>query len=207
MNGQLLKTQVFYLLILFLIFVLADFALSQAAKTSAAQAPASACNGGTCRIFITSTDLNSNLGGLTGADKICQTRATSASLPGTYKAWLSDSTDSPSTRFTRSTQAYVRVDGMVVANNWTGLTSGSIQNVLLDEKGSPATDALAWTNTTIVGTPGGPGGSNKNCSDWTSNKAGPFANNGSPGLIRDKRWTDNSATACEDMARLICVQQ
>jgi hypothetical protein len=207
MNGRFLKTQIFHFLILSFVFVATNFALSEASKTgAAAQAPTSACNGGTCRIFITSTDVNSNVGGLTGADAVCQARATSVSLTGTYKAWLSDSTDSPSTRFTRSTHPYVRVDGMVVATNWTELTSGSIQNVLLDEKGS-ATDALAWTNTTIDGSPGGPGGSNKNCSNWTSNKAGPFANNGNPGGLKDKRWTHNSATACEDLARLICVQQ
>ena len=159
-------------------------------------------------MFISSVDLNGNLGGLLGADATCQARANAAGLPGTYKAWLSDSTQSPSTRFTQSTRPYVRVDGEVVANNWDELTSGSIQQVLLDEKGAPSTDSLAWTNTTSDGTPGGAGGANKHCSDWTSNAPGPFANNGNPGLFTDRRWTHNSATACEDTAaRLICVQQ
>jgi hypothetical protein len=158
-------------------------------------------------MFISSVDLNGNLGGLPGADKTCQARANAAGLPGTYKAWLSDSTQSPSTRFTQSTRPYVRVDGEVVANDWAELTSGSIKTVLLDEKGTPSADSLAWTNTTSDGTPGGAGGSNKHCSDWTSNAPGPFANNGNPGLFTDNRWTHNSATACEDTAGLICVQQ
>jgi len=166
------------------------------------------CNGGTCRMFISSVDMNGNLGGLRGADATCQARATAARLPGTYKAWLNDSNESPSTRFTQSTRPYVRVDGQVVANNWDELTSGAIQNVLLDEKGAPGGDTLAWTNTLIDGTAGGMGGANKHCSDWTTSAPGPFANNGNPGLFTDKRWTQNSATACEDTAaRLICVQQ
>ena len=83
------------------------------------------CNGGNCRMFISSVDMNGNLGGLRGADATCQARATTARLPGTYKAWLSGSNDSPSTRFTQSTRPYVRVDGQVVANNWDELTIGA----------------------------------------------------------------------------------
>jgi hypothetical protein len=35
-----------------------------------------------------------------------------AGLPGTYRAWISDITGSPSTRFTKSTIPYVRRDGV-----------------------------------------------------------------------------------------------
>ena len=43
-------------------------------------------------------------------------------------AWLSDSTASPSTRFTRSSVPYVLPDGTtVVANNWADLTHGTLQ--------------------------------------------------------------------------------
>ena len=50
-------------------------------------------------VFVTEWEGDGNIGGLTAADSICQTEADDAGLPGTYKAWLSDSTASPSSRF------------------------------------------------------------------------------------------------------------
>ncbi|MFM7297985.1 MAG: MopE-related protein, partial [Planctomycetota bacterium] len=84
--------------------------------------------GGTCSryAFVTSTMHTGNLGGLAGADSICQTRATAAGLPGTYRAWIGTSAGSPATRFNRSTVPYVLVNGTVVANNWTDLTDGTL---------------------------------------------------------------------------------
>ena len=80
--------------------------------------------GGPCRVFVTSTEYGGIIGGLTGADTICQQLAEASNLSGTYKAWLSDSTDSPSTRFVRSTGPYQLVDGTRIAANWTSLTDG-----------------------------------------------------------------------------------
>src|SRR5690242_2782849 len=76
-------------------------------------------------VFVTSTLQTGNLGGLTGADMICQARAAAGGLRGIFKAWLSDTTASPSTRFTRSKKPYVLLDGTVIANNWADLTDGS----------------------------------------------------------------------------------
>ena len=61
---------------------------------------------GACLAFVTSTLQQGNLGGLSGADALCTTRAQAANppLPGIYMAWLSDDTGSPSSRF-RCTQA------------------------------------------------------------------------------------------------------
>jgi hypothetical protein len=53
-----------------------------------------ACN--PCKVFVTSTVHDGNLGGLAGADAICNSLASDAGLPGTYKAWLSDGFNSPS---------------------------------------------------------------------------------------------------------------
>jgi hypothetical protein len=43
-------------------------------------------------VFVTSRAYTGNLGGLAGADAICQTHAAEAGLPGTYVAWLATST-------------------------------------------------------------------------------------------------------------------
>src|SRR4051794_30232839 len=58
-------------------------------------------------VFITSGGYSGDMGGLQGADQICQALASTARLKGTYKAWLSDSTpSSPSTRFRKSGGPY-----------------------------------------------------------------------------------------------------
>ena len=51
-------------------------------------------------------------------------------------AWLSDSTASPSSRFTHSSVPYVLPDGTtVVANDWADLTGGTLQHLInMDEK-------------------------------------------------------------------------
>ena len=69
-------------------------------------------------VFVTSAQFNGNLGGLTGADDKCQAEANGpASIvpSGTYLAWLSDGTDSPDTRFTKSAHPYMLPDGSKIA--------------------------------------------------------------------------------------------
>ena len=66
-------------------------------------------------VFVTNESFKGkNLGGLTGADGKCQAEADDpASIvpSGTYLAWLSDGTDSPDTRFTKSSHPYILPDG------------------------------------------------------------------------------------------------
>ena len=42
------------------------------------------------------------MGGVAGADAKCQSLADNANLGGTYKAWISGTTDGPSKRFEQS---------------------------------------------------------------------------------------------------------
>ena len=90
-------------------------------------------------IFVTSQRHDGNFGGITGADTFCQGLATSAGLSGTYLAWLSDTTTSPSARFAQANVPYRLVDGTTIANDWADLVDGSIQNPInLDEYGNAA---------------------------------------------------------------------
>ena len=50
-------------------------------------------------VFVTSTTHNGNLGGVAGADAICNARAAAAGLPGSYLAWISMADDDPEFRF------------------------------------------------------------------------------------------------------------
>ena len=109
-------------------------------------------------VFLTHDSYTSYLGGLAGADAVCQGAAEAAGLPGSYKAWLSTAADSPSTRFTHATVPYVLPDYTWVAQDWADLTDGSIlapinrgpdgQPVALSGAGYDA-----WTATRTDGTP------------------------------------------------------
>ena len=81
-------------------------------------------------------------------------------FPGTFRAWLSDSTGSPSTRFTQSTLRYVRVDGVKVADDWADLTDITMTAGFLytpinvTENGDQLSEAspFTWTTTRTDGT-------------------------------------------------------
>lgn len=155
------------------------------------------------RIFVTSTSYQGNLGGAAGADLACQGRAIAAGLGGTWKAWLSTSVSSPATSFTHTAAPYVRVDGTVIAADWTALTSGSLMTgVVLDEFGTYAGPSEVWTSTSTAGTYTGGG-----CTDFTSNSsAAPYAYQG----ISDRNssaWTTVYLNFCDRWARLYCVEQ
>ncbi len=105
-----------------------------------------------------------NMGGLSGADGICQSEASAAGLTGTYKAWLSDSTQSPSTRFRRDVAGYSNTQGILLANSWDDLTDGMLAASVQYDANGVVMQGTVWTNTDVSGAPS----SASNCSDWTS---------------------------------------
>lgn len=190
---------------------------------------------GACRVFVTSARYDGNLkgssaSGLAGADDKCQQLAAGASppLPGDYLAWLSDSSESPSTRFrctaaACSSEGYRLVDGStVVADDWADLTTCSGTG----PGGAGTTDCInhaieltengvridhqenAWTHTKTDGTAGGT--ANGHCRDWSSNAAdqsGDFAVPYALG-VGDTSWTLFQTQACSgNQVRLYCFQQ
>lgn len=171
-------------------------------------AAATCGQGGPCTVFATSTLSNGNLGGLSGADAICNQRATEANLPGTYLAWLSDATNSPSTRFpTQSAGPYVRVDGTQVARDWADLTSGLIRSAIdRTELGAYVqSDREAWTNTSPDGTPSATS-DGETCTGWTSNSPSLSGSVGETDEV-DADWTDSHSDPCDLPWRLYCFQQ
>jgi len=108
-------------------------------------------------VFVTSANFSSNLGGLTGADAKCQAEADGpASIvpAGTYWAWLSDGTDSPNTRFTKSSHPYKLPDGTKIAEDFTDLTDGSILHAInIDPTGQPIGYQQYWRAQTPMAQP------------------------------------------------------
>jgi hypothetical protein len=164
--------------------------------------------GGPCRVFATSSLQFGNFGGLEGGDFICNVRAADAGLPGTYMAWLSNTTSSPASRFrTKSTGPYLRTDDLPVAWNWAALTSGVLLvDIDRDETGTYVSkNREAWTNTDVDGTP-----VNTDpllvCNDWRSGSNGLSGRVGDTDAVDDD-WTNSHADPCNSPWRLYCFQQ
>jgi hypothetical protein len=174
------------------------------------------CNvvGGSCIVFVTSTTHTGNLGGLAGADQICQALADQAQLGGTFKAWLSDSTTNARDRLTRAKVPYMRTDNVQVAVDFTDLTDGGLAAPLLvDERGLPltATTRTVWTATRTDGTrcPLVVNNPLLSCNDWApSTGHAPIGNAGRP----DATWTQvgtecDGTQSCAQTGRLYCFEQ
>ena len=169
-------------------------------------------------VFVTSTLTTGNLGGVTGADAYCQGLADAASLPGTYKAWLtgSDAASAPAQRFgsTGFVGWYLlpTKPPTPVARGWADLTSPNedvpanyLQGAInVNEKGVDVGDSYAWTNTNPDGTQQD---AVLHCSDWKSGANGKF---GMTGLASDGNlgatWTANVDDGCLGGNRLYCFQ-
>jgi hypothetical protein len=163
-------------------------------------------------VFLSSSQSNAALGGVSGADGVCQDLATKAHLPGTYKAWISDDTpqSSPALRFTQSQIPYVRVDGRRVADSWTSLTMNGLLNPINVTEQGQALDAgsqYVWTDTVMAGTnfetSGGP-----TCGHWADATNTNEINVGDASQTNDA-WTYGTAMlGCSNVSgRLYCFQQ
>ena len=171
------------------------------------------------RVFVSSTTYTAALGGPAGADAKCQTVATAAKLTGTWAAWISDKSTSPSLRFSKI-GPYKLVDGTLVANDWAQLTSGKLLHAIdLNESGGPppagsgtycpAQPLGAWSGTTSAGVYS----TKDSCLGFTS---GSFSltsqvQYGDPKAL-DSKWTDGGclnagATYCAKLAALYCFEQ
>ena len=178
------------------------------------------CSNGKCTprrnfAFVSSVLYDGSMGGLAGADLKCTTIANAAGLPGTYKAWLSDSSTNAADRLSHSNFQYVLVDGTVVATNWAGLTSGNLLHAidLTEKMGLPPVSngtqcgdggALVWTGT-------GPSGVKQNgpsfCLDWTNNgNAGASFGHYTGSDLSWSQWCSSSST-CSAHAPIYCIQQ
>lgn len=160
------------------------------------------------RVFVTSTTYNGNLGGLTGADAKCQTRANTANLGGTWKAWLSDGTTSAASRLTYNSGPYKLLNGVVVANDWADLTDGTLQNGIniTELNTTPNYRSCVWTSTDINGN-FIPNTANINaCSDYTKANT-DYSMCGMNGMT-DYNWTKwDGKDRCDQLHPLYCFEQ
>lgn len=105
------------------------------------------------------------LGGLAGADSLCRTSAAGAGLPGTYVAFLSDSTTSARARL-GGARGWMRPDGRPFVDDIDSLLLGHVSYPpVIDEYGDDVGFAVTYVAT---GTSGAGAYSGLACSDWSS---------------------------------------
>lgn len=170
----------------------------------------------TKRVFVTSDEYlkNGNLGGVDGANLVCQQAADNAQLGGVWKAWISTTTSSPANRpdFTKNVKyALVSQTGRVsssdiIATSWNDLIDSSdlIRKINRDQTGRQISSLNVWTGTQSSGASFT--GTESNCDNWTTNAvSGKTGIQGSPDK-RDGGWTNNNLQSCNNEARLYCFE-
>ena len=152
------------------------------------------------KVFITEHNVNTtgfgsgNLGGLAGADNICQTRANGAGLTGNYKAWVSSSSLSAATRMLQFNGEYRLINGTKIADNWADLVDGSLDHPInVTENGITIPGTIpVYTGTNTNGTTDG----SNTCSDWNSAGSTTWVRGGNGGVANGE-WTFWVFAGCE----------
>lgn len=171
-----------------------------------ASTPSCTVTGGVKRAFVTSTLTTGNMGGVAGADTLCQNAADSAALGGTYKAFLGVGAALPQDRVAHFDGPYVRTDGVTVVPNWTHfdpLFPDLLAPIDKTETGGiPPTGTATYLGqpATWVGYYWG------TCSDWTD---ATFGNWGGIGAVQwtQSLWYFGGANHCSETAALYCFEQ
>jgi hypothetical protein len=160
-------------------------------------------------VFVTSVSFNGNLGGLRGADDKCQAQAdgpASVVPSGTYLAWLSDGTDSPNTRFTKSAHPYILPNGTKIAEDFTDLTDGSLlHSIDIDTTGEPVGLKEFWSGTNADGTSAS---SSVICDGWTADPVANYRGMAGRTSLSSSLWSSQwGGPRCSMTFRLVCFQQ
>jgi len=158
------------------------------------------------RVFVTADDYKGNLGGLFGADKICQDLA--SELGGKWMAWLSDSNIVAKDRLHHSSLPYKLLNGKTIANNWDDLIGSEDLTVPInvDKDGNTISSPFnVFTNTKDDGDRFSRKDS-KTCKGWTNNGGGRTGRVGEAGKI-DSEWTNSLDIACNVNNRIYCFEQ
>ena len=161
-------------------------------------------------IFMSSKRYSANLGGLEGADAKCQSLAEAAGRSGVFRAWLSVISTSASQRLTHASERYILNTGVVVANDWADLTSGTLRHEVneTERKELAPPNAVNGCNPLVFWTATDERGSQygEDCKGWTSTSADLHAQLGV--ISRDEVWSTFCMGAmCDAVAPIMCIEQ
>jgi Protein of unknown function (DUF1554) len=154
------------------------------------------------RVFLSGPAYQGNLGNLGGADLKCQDLAVGAGLGGTWKAWLSSSSQNAASRLLHSNLSYRRLDGAMIALNAAGFFSNThLAPIVLDEHLSNLGSVEVWTGSDGSGV--GSGG----CADWTSSNSGSVFPAVGLSDQTDPQWSNAYLNFCDRFGHLYCIEQ
>jgi len=143
-----------------------------------------------------------------GADEKCMAEADDpASIvpSGTYMAGLSDGSDSPNTRFTKSSHPYILPDGTKIAENYIDLTDGSILVAInITATGQAVGHQQIWTGTNADGTTFR---INDTCSAWGDSPPSYVFGMTGHTALKNTSWSSYRGYYCRRSYRLACFQQ
>ena len=171
---------------------------------------ATVCAPGMCkRVFVSDKPPapSAKLGSVAVVDAFCQSTADAMRFGGMWKAWISDSSTSPSVRFARANVPYLLLDGTPIAANWTSLTSSTIMHAIdLSELGRRFTggdNQEVWTGTMPSGASSG-----NSCGNWTNESGNtPYATIGVTN-VTNGAWTNLYDQFCNRTTlRVYCFEQ
>lgn len=154
------------------------------------------------RVFITSVSYPGNLGGLAGADALCTNAALAATKGGTWKAFLSSSTEDALARIADVGPWYQELaDGTLVKtfNNKANLTTAPLATLYVNEQGGgfQSSPDTYWSGTLQTGVK-----AFETCAGWTSSSSSLRGRRGSAGT-----WAGQGAPTCDTSEPLVCLEQ
>ncbi len=161
-----------------------------------------------CKIFVTDSQYDGNIGGSAGGDAICMSD-TNYPGTGTYKAMLVDSSRSgnplsQSDWVLQASKEYRRLDGI------TSIGTTSNEAIFALSYGSPLSNTFSATVTGALWT--GLYGqydnwtTSYNCNNWTANSSGITGRYGA-GYAVTSSAVDYGPGSCNVLANIICIQQ
>jgi hypothetical protein len=154
--------------------------------------------------FVTSTRQTGQLGGLAGADSLCQERASVAGLCGHFVALLSTSTVTALSRIS-SARGWQRTDGRPFADDAHSLfqpNSKSFYPLVLDEFGHSLVLGASASENVATGTAGDGSFGGASCQDWTSTTGNQTVGN----LLDAGDWVSSTSAPCTDALHVYCFQ-
>ena len=163
-------------------------------------------------VFVSSTRLTGNIGGLAGADAQCQSLAAAAGHSGNFRAWLSTVSTPAWMRLDHSTVPYVLRSGAVVANDWTDFTSGTLRHAINESEGdAPPPNSTSLCNPLAVWTATDERGAEigaADCNGWTdaTDTQSPVVE----GVLAANSTVWSSfcrGNNCSDHSPIVCIEQ
>jgi hypothetical protein len=163
-------------------------------------------------VFVLAAPVAADMGGVAGADQLCAQQAAGAKLAGTYYAWLSDSSQGPFDRFSKSTVPYVLPDGSTIAEDWEGLRqNGPLAPIDMSAAGvrlADGDDTRVWSGSGPDGRSEDFNGASNFCTNWSRKVMDDFTY---VGYLRDRAkadaWTQGAFLPCTGVGLVYCFQQ